>query len=66
MPRQTVDLRKTDPKASQRGFKVRSNNDLKLISLILDGDPALRERVLRFMELHLGKKELIKVGEDPK
>jgi hypothetical protein len=34
--------------------------------MILDEDPHLRERVVAFIELHLGNRNLLKVGEDPK
>jgi len=51
---------------SAGGYKVRTNNDLLLISMILDADPPLRERVLYYLEQQLGKRALLKVGDDPK
>jgi hypothetical protein len=47
------------------GYKIRTTNDLLLVSMILDGDPPLRERVLHYLEQQLGKRSLLKVGEDP-
>jgi hypothetical protein len=38
------------------GYKLRTTNDLLLLSMILDEDVALRERIMRFMEAQLGKK----------
>ena len=51
---------------SAGGYKIRTNNDLLLISMILDGDPPLRERVLHYLEQQLGKRALLKVGDEPK
>ena len=42
--------------------KVRTADELELLSMILAEDPPLRERVLRLLEQQLGKRELIKLG----
>jgi hypothetical protein len=45
------------PQIKQRsnGYKIRSTNDLLLLSMILDEDSVLKERIMRFMEAQLGK-----------
>lgn len=66
MPRE-IDPKGKKPNAPaepKRGFKVRSTNDLQLLAMILDEDPLLRERVLRFLEGQLGKRALIKVDAE--
>jgi hypothetical protein len=66
MPRKGTNPKeaKGDVKAVKPGFKVRTTNDLQLVSMILDEDPLLREKVLRLMEQQLGKRQLVKAGGD--
>lgn len=45
-----------DPR-KKRAF--RTNDDLELIQIILDENPALRQRILRTIEKHLGKQRLM-------
>jgi hypothetical protein len=42
-------------KQKANGYKLRTTNDLLLLSMILDDDAPLREKVMRFMEAQLGK-----------
>ena len=46
------------------GYKLRTTNDLQLLCMILDGDAPLRDRVKRTIELHLGKINTMKVGDN--
>lgn len=66
MPRESASKGKkpTGPAEPRRGYKVRSTNDLQLLSMILDEEPLLRERVLRFLEAQLGKRVAVKVDPE--
>ncbi len=57
---------KAAPSQRAGGYKIRTTNDLLLISMILDDDPYLRERVLAILEQHMGRRKLLKVGDEPK
>jgi hypothetical protein len=58
------DEKKTGKKEKVGGYKIRTTNDLLLISMVLDEDPVLRDRVVTFLEHQLGKRALIKVNDD--
>lgn len=40
----------------KRRFKIRSHDGFELLKMILDDNPALKQRVLYFIERTLGKK----------
>ena len=63
--RKPREKKKTEVGAGQASQKVRTSDDLEMLSMILAEDPPLRERVLRLLELQLGKRTLIKVGTNP-
>lgn len=50
------DLSEHDPR-KKRAF--RTNDDLELIQIILDENPALRQRIVRTIEKQLGKQRLM-------
>lgn len=58
------DEKKQEKIEKKGGYRIRTTNDLLLVSMVLDEDPALRERVVTFLEHHLGKRKLMKVEDD--
>lgn len=52
-----------DPR-KKRAF--RTNDDLELIQIILDENPALRQRIIRTIEKQLGKQRLAASKPPPK
>jgi hypothetical protein len=65
-PAQKPDDKASSGKSSsiKPGFKVRTSDDLQLLSMILDENPALRQKVLRYVEMQLGKKERLNAKDE--
>ena len=58
-----TDDKPTQMKQKANGYKLRTTNDLLLLSMILDEDIPLRERVMRFMEAQLGKSQVVRTKD---
>jgi len=52
----------TPQNGPKKGTKSRTTNDLEMLKMILDSDPALKRKVIRFMQKNYSKV----LGQSPK
>ena len=56
----SIDKAKIQPEHDPRKKRAfRTNDDLELFQIILDENPAFRQRIIRTIEKHLGKQRLM-------
>jgi hypothetical protein len=49
------DSKQNGQSGEKKSNKARSSNDLEVLKLILDSDPALKKKVMRFMQKNYSK-----------
>lgn len=51
----TKDSKQDKQEQSKKNSRPRTSNDLELLKIILDSDPALKRKVIRFMQKNYSK-----------